>query len=139
MTRPLILVVDDQACVAQAARLLLEYAGMDVLTATTPAEAKGIWERHKSDVNLLLADFDLDDSITGEQLAKSFEADRPELKSLIVSAYALDDHRFPGRTEGVDFFQKPWDCGAIVSAVQWLLKNQAKALIPSEDWEAAAA
>ena len=132
MTRPLILVVDDQACVAQAARLLLEYAGMDVLIATSPAEATAIWENRKSEVNLLMADFDLNDPVTGEQLVKNFETDRPNLKSLIVSAYALDDHRFPGRTEGVDFFQKPWNCGAVVSAVQWLLKNQDHVTIASE-------
>jgi len=124
MTKPLILVVDDQVCVAQAARLLLEYAGMDVLIATSPSEATAIWERRKSEIGLLMADFDLDDPVTGEQLAKNFQADRPNLKSLIVSAYGLDQHRFPGRTEAVDFFQKPWDCGAVVLAVQRLLKTE---------------
>src|SRR5262245_30741273 len=104
MNRPLILVVDDQVSVAQAARLFLEHAEMEVLIATSPSEAIALWESRKGDVNVLIADFDLQDPVTGEQLAKKFETDKPNLKSLILSAYAFDDSRFPGRVEGVDFF-----------------------------------
>ncbi|MCI0535066.1 MAG: response regulator [Verrucomicrobiales bacterium] len=131
MTRPLILVVDDQPCVAQAARLLLEYAGMDVLVANSPAEATAIWQRRKSDIALLMTDFDLEDPVDGERLAQRFQAERPNLRSLVFSAYPLDELKFPGRIEGVDFFQKPWNCGAVISAVQWLLRNEEEASPPS--------
>ena len=132
MTRPLILVVDDQQYVAQAARQLLEYAGMDVVVATSPAEATAIWESRKCDVKLLVADFDLQDSVTGEQLAKKFEADKPSLRSLIVTARSLDYQAFPGRTEGVDFVQKPWNSSALIAAVRWLLKNQEQGTVAPE-------
>jgi DNA-binding NtrC family response regulator len=105
---------------------------MEVLVATSPAEATTIWESRKSDIHLLMTDFDLKDAIHGEQLASKFEADKPSLRSLIVTGYALDDHRFPGRTEGVDFLQKPWNPGAVISAVQGLLKNQGQVSVPSE-------
>jgi DNA-binding NtrC family response regulator len=132
MIRPLILVVDDQQDVAQAVRQLLQYAGMDVLVATSPAEATAIWESRKCDVNLLMADFNLEDSVTGEQLAKNFEADKPSLRSLIITVHSLDYHQFPGRTEGVDFVQKPWDSDTLISAVQWLLKNQGEVPVDCE-------
>jgi len=131
MTRPLVLVVDDQRNIAQAAQLLLEHAGMEVLVATSPAEATTIWESRKSDIHVLMTDFDLKDAIHGEQLASKFEADKPSLRSLMVTAYELDDHQFPGRTEGVDFLQKPWDPTALISAVQGLLNNQGQVPIPS--------
>jgi len=132
MTRPLILIVDDQQCVAQAARHLLESAGMDVLIATSPAEATAIWESRKRDVNLLMADFNLGESVTGEQLANNFETDKPSLRSIIITADSLDYHQFPGRTEGVDFVQKPWDGSTLISAVQWLLKNQGEVPVDRE-------
>src|SRR5262245_18390595 len=132
MNRPLILVVDDQRSVAQAAQLVLEYAGMDVLVATSPAEATAIWKSRKADIHLLMTDFDLEDPVHGEQLARNFEADKPSLRSLIVTAHALDDHHFPGRTEGVDFLRKPWNASSVISAVKWLLKNQGQISIPSE-------
>jgi hypothetical protein len=31
------------------------------------------------------------------------------------------DARFAGRTEGVDFFQKPWDYQAVVKAIHDLM------------------
>src|SRR5207247_115991 len=99
---------------------VLKHAGMDVVVATTAAEAQSTWASRKAEIDLLVTDFELDGSVNGEQLARDFSADRPALKSIVLTAYPFDG-RFKGRTEGVDFFQKPWDCQAVVKAIHNLM------------------
>src|SRR5438094_9900546 len=129
MPAPLILIVDDQPFVADVTRMVLKHAGMDVLIATTAAEALEIWQRQKAEIDLLLADFDLDGRMTGEELAQEFRKDKPGLKSIILSAYPLDS-RFKGRIEGIDFFQKPWDCNSVVAAVRKHLAGELASQAP---------
>ena len=116
----MIMVIDDEKFVAQATQMVLSNAGMEVVVATTAAEAQETWTRRKAEIDLLVTDFELDGSINGEQLARDFCAERPVLKSVLVTAHPFDD-RFAGRTEGVDFFQKPWDSHAVVKAIHLLM------------------
>jgi DNA-binding NtrC family response regulator len=119
MQTPTILIIDDEQFVAQATQMVLKHAGMKVVVATTAAEAQATWSTRKAEIDLLVTDFELDGSINGEELARDFSADRPALKSIVLTAYPFDA-RFRGRTEGVDFFQKPWDCQAVVRAIKHL-------------------
>ena len=118
----MILVIDDEQFVARATQMVLKHAGMEVMVATTTAEALSTWASRKQDIDLLVTDFELDGSVNGEQLARDFCADRPALKSIVLTAFPFDG-RFKGRTEGVDFFQKPWDSCAVVKAIHDLMSR----------------
>ncbi len=120
MNAPLVLVIDDEKFVAQATQMVLKHAGMEVVVATTAAEALATWARRKAEIDLLVTDFELDGNVNGEQLARDFCADRPALRSVLLTASPFDG-RFAGRTEGVDFFQKPWDCHVVVKAIHDLM------------------
>jgi CheY-like chemotaxis protein len=72
MNAPLILVIDDEKFVAQATQMVLKHAGMEVVVATTTAEAQATWASRKAEIDLLVTDFDLDGNVNGEQLARDF-------------------------------------------------------------------
>jgi CheY-like chemotaxis protein len=116
MKRPQILLVDDQPAVVQATKAVFNFAGIEVLAATTTSAALETWQGHKHEIDLVVSDYELDGETTGEQLIQLFRADKPDLKSILISAYPLD-MKSCGRTEGVDFFQKPWDFKALIAAV----------------------
>jgi DNA-binding NtrC family response regulator len=114
------LIVDDDPSVARVTHLVFTRAGIAALVATSSAEAAAVWNRHKDEIDLVVSDYNLDCGVTGEQLVQLFSNDKPSLKSIIVSAHP--SNRLPGRrTEGVDFFQKPWSPAAITAAARRLL------------------
>src|SRR5262245_22098091 len=116
MHTPMILVIEDEKFVPQATEMVFKHAGLEVVVATPAAAALATWAKYKAEIDLLVTDFELDGGVNGEQLVKDFSADRHALKSVVLSAYPFDG-RFKGRTEGVDFFQKPWDCHVVVKAI----------------------
>ena len=80
MHMPMILVIDDEHFVAQATQMVLKHAGLEVVVATTAAEAQETWTQRKAEIDLLVTDFELDGSVNGEQLARDFCAERPAAK-----------------------------------------------------------
>src|SRR5262245_5785978 len=106
MKTPVLLLIDDQEMVAEATKMVLTRAGVDVLVAGSALAAVETWKTHKSEISLVISDFELDTNVNGEQLIERFRADEPKLKSILFSGYPLGSEG-EGRTEGVDFFQKP--------------------------------
>jgi len=97
--------------------MVFKLAGFTVLSASSPNEALELWRSRSSEIEVLVADFELGDSVTGQQLSQALRAEKPDLKTILLSAYPLD-RRFDGRVEGVDFFQKPYECDSLVRAVR---------------------
>ena len=122
MKTPVLLLIDDQEMVAEATKLVLTRAGVDVLVANSPLAALATWNSRKSDIALVISDFELDTHVNGEQLIERFRIDKPTLKSILFSGYPLD-REGEGRTEGVDFFQKPFNSRELVGAVSRLLQS----------------
>ena len=123
MAAPLTLILDDDPSVAHVTNLVFKAAGIKTLVATTASEAVEIWNKHKDEIALFVSDNQLGGFVTGEQLVQIFSSDRPSLKSIILSSSPLDS-QFKGRVEGVDFFQKPWSCRAVLAAARRLLANR---------------
>ena len=119
-----ILLIDDEAIVAKAVQMVLKRAGLEVLVATSAAAAIEAWDARKDEIGLVITDWSLDSQTNGEQLLERFRADRPDLKSILCSAYPLRDlltNR--NRTEGLDYFQKPIASGELVAAVRRTLER----------------
>ena len=116
MKAPVVLVIDDEALVAQTLRMLLVHAGIEVLVVSSPLAAVETWNRYKSEIGLVISDFGLDTVVTGQELLQNFRADKPNLRTILLSGRPLDS-QFGERTEGLDFFEKPFDSRALVAAV----------------------
>jgi DNA-binding NtrC family response regulator len=120
MKPSLVLLIDDDALVAKSLDMILKTAGFAVLVATSVAAAIEAWETRQDEIDLVITDWGLSAQTNGEQLINRFRKDRPDLKSILCSAYPLH-LLFTNRTEGVDFFQKPVLGRDLIAAVRQAL------------------
>ncbi len=85
-----ILVVEDEAFVRMTSCNILRRQGYEVLEATSPQAAMGLWEAERDRVDLLFTDIVMPGGMSGRELAELLRRDRPELKVLFTSGYSSD-------------------------------------------------
>jgi CheY-like chemotaxis protein len=88
--RETILLVEDEPAVRQLTRLTLERRGYRVLEAAQSTEALALWSRHATEIALLLTDVVMPGELSGVQLARRLQAERPGLKVLFMSGYSAE-------------------------------------------------
>jgi two-component system, cell cycle sensor histidine kinase and response regulator CckA len=118
--QPIVLVVDDEEPIRQAARRILEANGYKVRDAENGMQALKLLS-DQTPVDLLLADLEMPE-LTGEEMARQLRAQRPDLKVLYVSGYVdrLLNER-PILWEGEAFLEKPFTFQGLTEAVSLLL------------------
>jgi len=79
-----ILVVDDEAYVCEALKMMLSIEGHDVVTAPGAAEALEHFEQGNFD--LLITDYSMP-GMKGDELAAKVKSQQPELPVIMVTAY----------------------------------------------------
>jgi PAS domain S-box-containing protein len=113
-----ILVVEDEDAVRQLTQIILERAGHRVLVARNAQEASAIFQRHVSEIDLLITDVVMPGA-SGPALLKHLSQKRPDLKVLYMSGYADDAIEVQGPLEsGVAFIQKPFSSELLVRKVR---------------------
>ena len=122
---PIVLVVDDEDAVLQAARRILESDGYRVIEASNGAEAVALLAKD-TPVDLLMADLAMP-GLSGEEMARQFRAARRDLKVLYVSGVIdrLLDER-PVLWDGEAFLSKPFTADGLLEAVALLLYGTLK-------------
>jgi two-component system, cell cycle sensor histidine kinase and response regulator CckA len=120
VAQPVVLVVDDEQTIRQAARRILESIGYKVLEAEDGIRAIDLLS-DDTPVDLLMADLQMPE-LTGEEMARQLRARRPELKVLYVSGYVdrLLNER-PILWEDEAFLEKPFTFEGLTEAVSLLL------------------
>src|SRR5512132_3202946 len=121
-----ILVVDDDEEVLALAVDVLEIAGYTVLSTPDPRHALRLARSHAEPLHLLLTDVVMP-LMNGWQLAAEFQALRPEVKILLMSAYRtkeIDDYRMRLGLRGL-FLDKPFTVAALTRAIRSLLNDRA--------------
>jgi len=104
-----ILLVEDEAIVRPIVSNLLQRFGYTVWQAESGANALKIWRKHKDQIQLLLTDIVMPDGMTGHDLARQLQADKPQLKVIYTSGYSAElGNRHSTMVEGVNFLQKPY-------------------------------
>jgi PAS domain S-box-containing protein len=105
-----ILLVEDEPAVRTLTRAILERRGYQVLEAANGVEAFNVWQEHRAAVSLLLTDLVMPAGVSGQQLARQIQAEKPDLKVIFTSGYSAE---IAGRDlelrNGENFLQKP--CG----------------------------
>lgn len=119
-----ILIVEDEECVRQVAREILELEGYFVLTAAHPHEALEEYEQYGATVDLLLTDIVMP-GVDGHDLAEKLAQKQPSIKSIFMSGYTENTLLRRGvRDLRMMYLQKPFTLQALVSKVQQVLGAQ---------------
>ena len=104
-----ILVVEDDAGVRRLMTQTLTHHGYQMLEAANGIEALGVWQAHSQTVTLLLTDLVMPGGLTGQELARRLQADRPDLKVVFSSGYSheISGWKTPLHGSG-NFISKPF-------------------------------
>ncbi|HEU4516170.1 MAG TPA: sigma-54 dependent transcriptional regulator [Steroidobacteraceae bacterium] len=121
--QPRILIVDDQADILSALKLLLKREGFDVATASSPAGVLDIVAREHMDVALVDLNYSRD-TTSGEEgtaLVEQLHREHPELPVIVMTAWATVEVAVKAMRNGAnDFLEKPWNNQRLLS----VLRNQ---------------
>ena len=117
--------VEDEEFVRHFVQTVLESNGYKTLLAANGRDALRVWKRRSQDVSLLLTDMIMPGGLTGKELAQKLSADKPGLKVIFTSGYALDllgDNANP--LSGYSILQKPYRAQVLASIVRQCLDGQ---------------
>ena len=120
LSRPHVLVVDDEAAVRTIARRMLEPHGYIVEEATDPLQACERAEK-KERLDLLVADYRMPE-LTGGEVARRIRTAKPSIKVLFITGFP--DDLFNERQalwEGESFLEKPFSQRGLIEAASLLL------------------
>jgi signal transduction histidine kinase/CheY-like chemotaxis protein len=88
--RETILIVEDETAVCELMKDVLEKLGYQVLVAHTGPAALELWPRHRDRIDLLLTDMVMPDGMTGGELGKRLQLEKPSLKVIYTSGYSAE-------------------------------------------------
>ncbi|HKJ98139.1 MAG TPA: PAS domain S-box protein [Desulfotignum sp.] len=116
-----ILVVEDDPAILEMTRMMLEYNGYHVLSASTPAQAIDLAADYPDRVDLLLTDVVLPE-MNGQVLAEKLSGLYPQLTCLFMSGYTADVIARQGvLDQGVKFIPKPFSIQNLAKKVREVL------------------
>jgi len=120
-----ILLAEDEESVRHTMRTILERSGYIVLAAASGAEALKIWEAQNARIALLLSDLVMPAGISGQQLARKIQAERPALKVIYITGYSAE---IAGQAielrSSENFLQKPFHPHQLLETVRRCLDKQ---------------
>jgi signal transduction histidine kinase/response regulator RpfG family c-di-GMP phosphodiesterase len=128
-TETVMIVEDDEGVRVVASRILREQ-GYTVLEARRASEARRLWEKHASSVDLLLTDVVMPD-INGPRLAEELARDRPDLRVLYMSGYPGAGGLVGPRGTALSCIEKPFTPTSLATKVREMLgSGQTRASLP---------
>ena len=116
MNSPRLLLVEDEAALADLLKKYLERLGYQVDTCTHAQTALDLLDADPERYAILVTDLTLPD-ISGEELVTQSRQRAPHLRAIIASGYPYEP-----REAGVDFLQKPFLPSMLAQAIERALK-----------------
>lgn len=120
-----LLVVEDEPALRMLVVEILQLYGYRVYQAPSGAAALGVWNDHKTSIDLLLTDMVMPDGISGRELAERLQKEKPELKVIYTSGYS------PGMAgkdtallTGFNFLPKPYPPSRLAEVVRQCLDKK---------------
>jgi PAS domain S-box-containing protein len=113
-----ILLVEDENSLREFVTRTLGKFGYRVLAARNGERALEVWGEHRNEIDLLLTDVIMPDSMSGRQLAHRLMLDRPDLKVILTSGHSTEliDTEIE-RTTGHIFLPKPYRASQLTEAI----------------------
>jgi len=120
-----ILVVEDEEMLREFVSGALAALGYRVLSAANGRDALEVWAEHRDEIDLLLTDVVMPESISGRQLAHTLILDKPNLKVIFTSGYSseLFGSEFEREKEHL-FLAKPYLPDRLAQTVAMHLQSQ---------------
>ncbi|MBN1552734.1 response regulator [bacterium] len=116
-----ILILDDETTVQNSLRIVLNYQGYNVETASTGAEGFRLLEIDRFD--LLILDIKIPD-VDGFEILERVHESHPNLKVFIITGFGtLDIARKALAYGALHYFDKPIDLERFINSVNKTLKN----------------
>ncbi len=85
-----ILVVEDEDMLREFVSEALSALGYRVLSAENGRAALEVWAQHRDEIDLLLTDVVMPESISGRELAHTLIMEKPDLKVIFTSGYSAE-------------------------------------------------
>jgi PAS domain S-box-containing protein len=111
-----ILLVEDDKVLRQAAAQTLRRLGYRVHEAANGPAALEQWQRHGSQVQLLLTDQAMPGGMTGLELADQLQKKKPGMKVIVSSGHVA--FNVQGARPGITLLPKPFELAALAEAVR---------------------
>lgn len=120
-----ILLVEDELVLLKMGKRLLNRNGYTVLTAMNSEEALAVWAEQRAEIDLLYTDMVMPGKLTGLQLAKQMQADKPSLKVIITSGYITETLE-PGEDSdsSIVYLSKPCAAAILTQVIQKCLQQR---------------
>lgn len=116
-TKPVVLVVEDEAFVRMDIVEQIAAAGFEVIEATNADQAIEILETNRS-ITIVFTDVDMPGSMDGIKLAKAVRGRWPPIKIVVTSGHLkVSDEDLPA---GGVFFQKPYVPSEVIRTLRSL-------------------
>ena len=116
-----ILLVEDEEAVRSMAKMFLERNGYSVIEAESGSDAVAIWEKKRSQIDLLVTDLIMPGEFTGQKLARRLQCDRPDLKVIFSSGYDCEDFA-ESESDRLDpdsnFLKKPYPLSSLAQMIR---------------------
>ena len=120
-----ILLVEDESALRELTAQALRIFGYHVIEAGSGAEALLIWPDHAANVDLLLTDLVMPESLSGGQLADQLLATKPTLRVIYMSGYAGEvSGRGLDLREGTNYLPKPFTPTKLLAIVGQALSTK---------------
>jgi len=117
----LVLVIDDEASIRRLATRVLEQRGFVVKAARNGIEGLQLFERHQTDVTLVLLDRTMP-GLSGEEVLARIRQLRRETRVLLSSGYTEDSEDERALASGAaGFIAKPYKSRQLITAVRRVL------------------
>jgi CheY-like chemotaxis protein len=120
-----ILLVEDESALRKLTAQALRMFGYQVIEAGSGAEALLIWPDHAANVDLLLTDLVMPESVSGGQLADQLLATKPTLRVIFMSGYAGEvSGRGLDLREATNYLPKPFTPTKLLAIVGQALSTK---------------
>jgi CheY-like chemotaxis protein len=104
-----VLLVDDDAAVRDLVTRLLKLHHYRVIAVESGRAALPTWHQHRNEIDLLLTDVVMPDGISGRELARRCQSEKPALRVIYTSGYNVEISMDRGQlSDTVHFLQKPY-------------------------------
>lgn len=122
----IILLVEDEEMLLDLLQLFLEEHGYRILTARDGVEAVEIYEKHASEISVVLSDMGLP-KLGGWEAFRRMKEINPAVCCILASGFFDPDLRSDMIKEGaLDFVQKPYVPNVILSHINAAIRDQRK-------------
>ena len=120
-----ILIVEDQAELREVAAEILSRHGYRVFQAASGLQALSLWEDMEGEIDLVLTDLIMPDGLTGWELSRKLQRQKPDLCVIYTTGYSFDlvEHKLALPTDG-QILQKPFSPEMLGKAVRDCLDSR---------------